>query len=1141
MKAWFDRLKVAQKLMLISVFFVMPDTVMLYLFITGINANIEFARMEGKGNEYQRPLEDLLELIPEHQLLTQANLGGNPDEHIGLAEEITRQQTKIDRAFDALQSVDARIGADLQFTDEGLAKRKREHYRVRTVRLEWEDLKTHLAGLDSATCAERHLHLVIDVRAMITHAGDMSNLILDPDLDSYYLMDVTLLALPEMQDRLGAVMAHGAAVLKQPDLSNDERQRFAIYTTLLRDVDLDRVRGSAQTALNEDENFYGVSPTLQTRVPPALKEYNEAAGKFIDLTNRIVGAPKVEVTPQEYLAAGKRARDASFKLWRIADEEVDILLQKRIESYQSRRTKSLLVAAGALLAAIGFVTFITRSISGPLRRQADELLAANRTLQAEIADRISAEAGLRHSEMRLALAQRVAHLGSWEQQLTPQGESRADTLWWSDETFRIFGHEPDARADLWALFTSAVHPDDLAEVLDTFTRAQQNSEPYRIEHRIVLPDGTERIVHEEANTLWDQETGVPVMVTGTVQDVTERRQAEAALREADEKYRAIFDNAIDGIFQNTPEGSFLSANPALARMLGFASPEELIRERNDLERQSYVEPERRREFRRLLEEKGTITNYEYEVKRRDGSVIWVSENVRVVRDSAGKPLYYEGSVQDITERKRAERLVQESEREQRELAAQLDNERARLVAAQAVAKVGSWETDLTTRAVLWSAETYRIFEVDPEEFQPTHAAFLDLVHPDDRAAVSDAFEESLDSEMFYVIEHRVLMRDDRIKFVEERWQIMQDDLGNPVRAIGTAQDVTERKESEEHQHAKDEAERANLAKSEFLSRMSHELRTPLNAILGFGQILEISRAAEYEPESIKMILGAGRHLLKLVDEVLDISRIESGNLELSLEPVPMIDLLREALDIIRPLAVKYGVTLQPFDPAAEAASAHLHVSGDRQRLKQVFLNLLSNAVKYNSAAGSVRVDWLPSQVAGRIRMRVSDSGPDIPLELRPRLFMPFDRLGAERRMIEGTGLGLALSRRLVEAMGGAIGFEGQDAADATVAKSFWVELPQVAGPSERVDAGGAFGQELSATEERLPDARTVLYIEDNLSNLRLIERLLSHFPGVRLLTAMQGGLGLDMARHICPTWFCSMCTCPICRVGRCSRVCGPRN
>lgn len=404
MKSWFSNLKVSQKLLLISIFFVMPDSLMLYLFITGINENITFAQMEKKGNEYQRPLEELLKLIPQHRLLAEGATQGRQAD----LDNLSRIQAQIDTAFTSLAAVDARIGADLQFTDEGLAKRNRERYRVHTINGEWQDLKATLARLTSPVRAERHQQLVRDVRMMITHVGDLSNLILDPDLDSYYLMDVTLLALPQTQERLATAMSDGKGILERPAISIQDRQQLTIHATLLKEADLDRISGSLETALNEDPNFHEISAPLHVRVPRAFKEYKTATEAFIHLTTEVVASEKKYVTAEEYVQAGMTARAASFKLWKIANEELDRLLQRRIESYERRRAGSLLVAALALLAAVGFVTFISRSISGPLSRQAEELRIANAGLQAQIAERQRAEVQLQKAHQDLLETSRLA-------------------------------------------------------------------------------------------------------------------------------------------------------------------------------------------------------------------------------------------------------------------------------------------------------------------------------------------------------------------------------------------------------------------------------------------------------------------------------------------------------------------------------------------------------------------------------------------------------------------------------------------------------------------------------------------------------------------------------------------------------------
>jgi CheY-like chemotaxis protein/nitrogen-specific signal transduction histidine kinase len=313
--------------------------------------------------------------------------------------------------------------------------------------------------------------------------------------------------------------------------------------------------------------------------------------------------------------------------------------------------------------------------------------------------------------------------------------------------------------------------------------------------------------------------------------------------------------------------------------------------------------------------------------------------------------------------------------------------------------------------------------------------------------------------------------------------------------------MAERRRAEEAiGQAKEEAERASRAKSEFLSRMSHELRTPLNAILGFGQVLEMDQLGPEQGESVTYILRAGRHLLGLIDEVLDIARIEAGRLSLSLEPVHVKVVLDEARSLIRPLAAERNVQLQVDVPEA----SDLYVLADRQRLKQVLLNLLSNAVKYGHEGGTITLA-LEEAPANRLRFKVSDTGLGIPPEKVERLFTPFERLGVEESGIEGTGLGLALSKGLMEAMGGTMGVESAVGRGTT----FWIELAKAESP-EAESVRIAEGAPATAV---LRKGATVLYVEDNLSNVKLIERVLARRPSVKLLPAMQGRLALDLARE----------------------------
>ena len=343
-----------------------------------------------------------------------------------------------------------------------------------------------------------------------------------------------------------------------------------------------------------------------------------------------------------------------------------------------------------------------------------------------------------------------------------------------------------------------------------------------------------------------------------------------------------------------------------------------------------------------------------------------------------------------------------------------------------------------------------------------------------------------------IVEGLARRRTYALGLVEERTATLEEALKERARL------------QEAEQRAREEAEAANRYKNVFISRMSHELRTPLNAVIGFGQILDRQELTADDRDSVDHILKGGHHLLQLINEVLDIARIETGDLALSPEPVLVGDLLGEALGLIRPLAAQHSIHLI----GGHEAPCIEYVFADRQRLKQVVLNLISNGVKYNRVGGTVAVSCEPSGPT-RLRIKVSDTGFGIPQEQLGRLFTPFDRLGAERGDIEGTGIGLCLSRQLAEAMGGTLDVESTVGEGST----FSVELPLVEGPIDRYERLNILNSSERNGASPSGNLRSVLYIEDNLANLTLVQRIVAERDGIEIIPAMQGRLGLELARE----------------------------
>jgi PAS domain S-box-containing protein len=562
----------------------------------------------------------------------------------------------------------------------------------------------------------------------------------------------------------------------------------------------------------------------------------------------------------------------------------------------------------------------------------------------------------------------------------------------------------------------------------------------------------------------------------------------------EQHYRSIFELAGIGLADVDLQGNFRNANARYCQFLGFTREEICGVNFRDI-----THPEdlpRELELDQMLLD-GRIQHYTVEKRylRADRRVAWGQLSASLVRDREGRPEHFVTAVLDIDERKRAESLL----RERDELLAKL-TEHVPGVIFQYRCAVDGWES-----IPYASCGLQTLYGLDPgavaEDARPMHSR----VHPEDRPALRAAMLSSMRDLTPWITEYRMVAPDGEL-----RWHASR---ARPERAAdgatqwyGYVVDITEQKRYAEVLVAAEAAERANRAKTEFLSRMSHELRTPLNAVLGFAQLLRLGgrSLAAGQLAQVQHIERAGAHLLEMINDVLDLSRIEEGSLTLAPDSHCVAALVDETFALLQPAARDGGVRLVR-GPGSDDA---LHVWADRLRLRQALANLVSNAIKYNRAGGEVRVLWRRDGDA-RLRLEILDTGPGLSAEQLAHLFEPFNRLGAERGGVEGTGIGLVITRRLLRLRGGDIEADSREG----VGSRFAALLPLAPAAivlGEPAPAAGLADAPANGAQ------RLVLYAEDNPMNVELVRQLLALRPAVRLQIARSGQEALRCARETPP-------------------------
>ena len=692
--------------------------------------------------------------------------------------------------------------------------------------------------------------------------------------------------------------------------------------------------------------------------------------------------------------------------------------------------------------------------------------------------------------------------------------ARADgfIVWYNRRWHDYTGKTPE-QMEGWG-WQSVHDPEVLPVVMERWQEAIAKGQPFDMEFPLLGADGTFRIFLTRVEPVNDAQ-GIVVRWFGTNTDIDDQKRVQQELSSSlslleaksielsssEARFRMLTEVIPQIVWMAQPDGFLDYYNAHWVEYTGMT-----IEQTQGWGWQPVLHPDDLNNCMATWTESvrtGESYEVEYRFKRAsDGAYRWHLGRAVPLRDEAGNITKWFGTCTDIDDQKRVQEQLASS---LSLLNATIESTADGIMALDLAGNIVSHNTKFSAMwqlpdELLQRRDGFEVRAYAAEQFQD----------PDGVFQLVEKQRSAPEIETFHVIE----MKDGR---TYERYGFPQRVDGECVGIVVNFRDITERKRAEaerevlllREQTAREEAESANATKGKILSRISHELRTPLNAILGFGQLLEMQddQLTPGQIADIGRILKSGKHLLDLVNEVLDITRIDAPDSTLSLEPVALSEVAREAMEMLQPLVNTGGISIvQQLDLAAP-----IFVLADRQRLLQIMLNLLANGIKFNKPDGQIIIsaEILPEN---RVRLDITDTGHGIAAADMTKLFVPFVRLNAEKLGVEGTGLGLVLCRRLAQAMNGSLEAQSELGQGST----FSLELP-LAQFSAPLENGDSIAPSLNGEG---PDATTtssaelvILLIEDNISNFQLIERILSKRSNVRLIGAMQGGLGLQLAQQ----------------------------
>ncbi len=616
----------------------------------------------------------------------------------------------------------------------------------------------------------------------------------------------------------------------------------------------------------------------------------------------------------------------------------------------------------------------------------------------DVTDRRRAEGELRRRERQLTEAQKLAHLGSWEWNI------RTNRVTWSDELYRIYGLEPQEFEATYEAYLELVYPDDRGLVRKVIETALRDLKPFAFEERILRPDGTIRTLQSQGEVVLDEDAK-PLRLVGICQDITERKRTEEALRESREHSRQIIETANEAFVEMDASGLITDWNRMAEVTFGWAREEAVGRPMAEL----IIPPQHREAHRKglqhfLITGEGPVLNRRVELTalHREGREFPVELTIWPIR--RGETYRFNAFAMDITERRQVEEQLRKREMQ--------------LLEAQQIAHIGNWEWDIPANVVIWSDELYRIYGLRPGEVQVSYEGFLERVHPDDRVYVKGVVEESYRTHKPFSFYHRILWPNGTVRILHGRGRVVVDQDGHPTRMVGTGQDVTEARQTEEAlaQQARELA-RSNAELEQFAYVASHDLQEPLRKIQAFGDRLRGRWGPSLEGEGrdyLERMQEATRRMQALIDDLLTLSRVATQ--AQTFEPVDLGEVAREVVSDLEVQIDQTGGRVEVGElPTIEA---------DETQMRQLLQNLIHNALKFHreDAPPVVRVysEALREGLAeGQCQVFVEDNGIGFEEKFADRIFGVFQRLHG-RSEYEGTGIGLPICRKIVERHGGGI-------------------------------------------------------------------------------------------------------------------------